>query len=637
MLSRLRRWLPALLCGLYLLLASGVQLVAAQSTGEVWLASIETANFPRLSTYLGVRDGEGNFLYDLQPSDVNVIENEVELPVAEFNMIRPGVQVVVAINPGPSFAIRDAQGRSRYDYLVIGLRIWAESRPEGATDDLSLVVSEGPETTHLENTEDWLAAFQAYQPEARSAVPNFDVLARALEIAADTAPRQGMGRAVLLLTAIPEQDISVGLQSLAARASQRGVHVFVWVVASAEQFNSPATTPLAELAEQTGGALFPFSGTEEIPNPESYLEPLRSAYYLSYDSGIAASGTHQVAVQIQTAGLEATSQPREFELEVLPPNVAFVSPAMEIERNFLVEGSEDPTQVVPRTQPLEVLVEFPDSHPRPLEWARLYVDGNMVEENTAPPFEEFTWDLSSYLNTGRHMLKVEVMDSLGLSGASMDLSVLVSLDRPAQGVMTTVSRNRSVVAGLVVLLAGAVLVLVLVIGGQIGPGLGRRRKARLRRGDPVTQPVKMKNDSGATRPAGLMNRLHWPQRRLSPKPYAFMVRLSDIERGEEGPPLSISAEELTFGRDPLLATQVLEDASVDALHARLRREMDGSYRLLDEGSTAGTWINYTPVSQEGARLEHGDLIHIGRVGFRFNLSNPGHVRKPVIKPEEPAQ
>jgi predicted component of type VI protein secretion system len=134
-----------------------------------------------------------------------------------------------------------------------------------------------------------------------------------------------------------------------------------------------------------------------------------------------------------------------------------------------------------------------------------------------------------------------------------------------------------------------------------------------------------------------MNRLHWPQRRLSPKPYAFMVRLSDIERGEEGPPLSISAEELTFGRDPLLATQVLEDASVDALHARLRREMDGSYRLLDEGSTAGTWINYTPVSQEGARLEHGDLIHIGRVGFRFNLSNPGHVRKPVIKPEEPAQ
>ncbi|HJW90831.1 MAG TPA: FHA domain-containing protein [Anaerolineales bacterium] len=635
MLSHLRRSLLALLCGLSLISASGVSLVAAQSTGEVRLAIVETVNFPRLSTYLEVRDGEGNFLYDLQPADVHVIENEVELPIAELNLIRPGVQMVVAINPGPSFAIRDAQGQSRYDYLSLGLRLWAESRQEGAMDDFSLVVSEGPETTHKESIEDWMDALQAYQPEARSAVPNFDVLARALEIAADPTPRQGMGRGVLLVTAIPDQDVSVGLQSLAARASQRGVRVFVWLVASAEQFNSPAAAPLAELAAGTGGALFAYSGIEEIPNPESYLEPLRSAYYLAYDSAIAASGTHQLAVKIQGDGLQATSQPREFELEVLPPNVAFVSPNLEIKRIFPAEGSEDPTQAVPRLQALEVLIEFPDGHPRPLERTKFYVDGSVVGENTAPPFEKFSWDLSAYSSTGRHSLKVEALDSLGLSAASMEISVLVSLDRPTQGLMTTVSRNRSLVAGLVVLLAGAVLLLVLVLGGQIGPGFVRRRKARVRRSDPVTQPVRMKNDPTPQRSPGIMNRLHWPQRRLSPKPYAFMVRLLDIEGGEETPPLSIGAEELTFGRDPLLSTQVLEDPSVDALHSRLRRELDGSYRLLDEGSIAGTWINFTPVSQEGAQLEHGDLIHVGRVGFRFSLSNPERVRRPVIKPEEP--
>ena len=139
MLSHLRRSLLALLCGLSLISASGVSLVAAQSTGEVRLAIVETVNFPRLSTYLEVRDGEGNFLYDLQPADVHVIENEVELPIAELNLIRPGVQMVVAINPGPSFAIRDAHrdGAPQHRFRRRGrtARTGAVGRPAGRGGD----------------------------------------------------------------------------------------------------------------------------------------------------------------------------------------------------------------------------------------------------------------------------------------------------------------------------------------------------------------------------------------------------------------------------------------------------------------------------------------------------------------------
>ena len=51
---------------------------------------------------------------------------------------------------------------------------------------------------------------------------------------------------------------------------------------------------------------------------------------------------------------------------------------------------------------------------------------------------------------------------------------------------------------------------------------------------------------------------------------------------------------------------------------------------MDEGSIAGTWINYTPVSRNGADLEHGDIIHIGRTGFRFTIRQPKTVRRPVI-------
>jgi len=51
---------------------------------------------------------------------------------------------------------------------------------------------------------------------------------------------------------------------------------------------------------------------------------------------------------------------------------------------------------------------------------------------------------------------------------------------------------------------------------------------------------------------------------------------------------------------------------------------------MDEGSIAGTWVNYTPVSRNGADLEHGDMIHIGRTGFRFTIRQPKTVRRPVI-------
>jgi hypothetical protein len=131
-----------------------------------------------------------------------------------------------------------------------------------------------------------------------------------------------------------------------------------------------------------------------------------------------------------------------------------------------------------------------------------------------------------------------------------------------------------------------------------------------------------------------VNRLHWPQRRMAPNAQAFLVRLVEAEEAGAPPPYPITAEELTFGRDASLATLVLEDPSVDGLHARLVRQGDGSFRLTDEGSVAGTWVNFTPAPPEGAALEHGDLIHIGGVGFRFTQREPAHLRRPVVVLEE---
>jgi pSer/pThr/pTyr-binding forkhead associated (FHA) protein len=69
---------------------------------------------------------------------------------------------------------------------------------------------------------------------------------------------------------------------------------------------------------------------------------------------------------------------------------------------------------------------------------------------------------------------------------------------------------------------------------------------------------------------------------------------------------------------------------VDRLHARLIRQADGSYLLRDQGSTAGTWVNYELVSDPGVHIRHGDIIHFGRVEFRFELAEPSPPRTIVV-------
>jgi pSer/pThr/pTyr-binding forkhead associated (FHA) protein len=134
---------------------------------------------------------------------------------------------------------------------------------------------------------------------------------------------------------------------------------------------------------------------------------------------------------------------------------------------------------------------------------------------------------------------------------------------------------------------------------------------------------------------GWVNRIHWPHRRLAPQANAYLTRLTELNpAADTAVPIPITADELTFGCDPQQATLVLDDHSVDGLHARLVRKEDGSFWLADEGSIAGTWVNYSSVSKVGLPLEHGDLIHIGRVNFRFTQRDPLRQRKPVISMQE---
>jgi hypothetical protein len=129
--------------------------------------------------------------------------------------------------------------------------------------------------------------------------------------------------------------------------------------------------------------------------------------------------------------------------------------------------------------------------------------------------------------------------------------------------------------------------------------------------------------------AGWRNRLGRGSQHLKRKAEAYLMPVTEAENSHYQTPVAITADEIIFGTDPQHCTWVIHDPALDPVHARLRREAE-TYHLYDEGSTAGTWLNYQPVTPQGALLHHGDLVHLGRIGFRFTSRNPKHMRKAII-------
>jgi len=440
------------------------------------------------------------------------------------------------------------------------------------------------------------------------------------------------------------------LQNLVARAIQQSIRISIWYVASPDMFESPGAQQLQTVATQTGGQFFTFSHDEGVPNLEDTLEPLRNVYRLVYSSRITTSGSHQLAIEVSTSEMEVTSPPRSFDLIVQPPNPIFISPPNQIIRTeAILTGAKEQIKVTaasatftltPEKQLLEILIEFPDSHPRPVITATLYVDNAPVDQNSAIPFEQFIWNLVSYTESGQHRLRVEVIDSLGLVGSTIEVPVEIVVQRAQPSLWATISRNGALLAGLIVVLAGLMLALVLVLGGRVRPRiLGRpagdsrspqQRKSSRSLKDPVTQPIAQRTEASRR----WVNRLQLPQRHTAPTAQAFLTPLSDVDEDSVHKlPIPIIADEVTLGRSPTRAMIVLDHPSIEDVHTQIYRE-DGIFHISDQGSTAGTWLNYTPVPRDGSVMEHGDTVHIGRVGFRFNLRKPVHVRKLVIMRNE---
>ena len=645
--SRLGRALVlvATVAGVLLALNRQVELAGAQSASNLTaqIAPPDSSAFPTISTMLWVYNLDGQFVSGLKVEDVAAIEDGQALPLDSLAEQQPGVQFVVAINPGPALAVRDGFAVSRYDKIRNFLQDWAAHLPSTNPDDLSLVSSLGTLSGHAAS-ETWSQALAGFKPDLRHAEPDLQALSAALDVAAESTPRPGMGRAVLFITPHLERSTLGGLESLSQRAAQEGVRISVWLVDSDAYYTTFGAQALQNLALQSGGSYATFSGSEALPDPETLIENLRGVYLLTYSSHIDAPGDHILAVSVSVGDEQVTSPNQTLSVDVQPPSAVLVSPPAQITRRTDPADLYNLETYSPNEQQLDLLIEFPDGHPRPLRRTTLLVDGAPVAENTQEPFDTFTWQLMDYVDTSEHNLAVEVEDSLGLTRLSFSVPVNVTVVQPPGGLEALVARNRSLIVTLSIVTAGGVLLFILFAGLRMRPlaplatlaparsagGAGvptrtERWRSRHKADDPVTQPVAIRADE--RRPAAS------PFPRVRRKPSAapaYLAPLNPDGMPAPGAPIPLLVRELTFGLDPTQATHVLDDSSVSPLHARIRRDDRGGFTLYDQGSVAGTWVNYESIGREGRRLQHGDIVQIGMLTYRFALSRAPAMSRPRV-------
>ena len=609
---------------------------ASQAYAEI--ASINVDKFPQVTALVDVYDASGQFITGLKPSDLTANEDKQSRSVDTLTESDAAVQLVVAINPGPALAVRDGNAVQRFTKIVESLGTWISSQPANSKDDLSLVSLSGSLITHA-GPKDWFVSLDSFKPDFRNTTPNLQTLSIALDTAAATTPQPGMKRAVLFITPhMDDPNIDNTIAPMIKSAVDAKVRVFVWFVDAEQYFVTASANAFKSLASQTSGTFFAFSGKEPFPDLSVEFAPLRHLYILTYTSSLTAGGDHKLGVDVKSSQGTISAPDQTFSVDIQPPNPIFVSPPLQIKRGL---PAEDPYAEVlqPDQQKIDIIVEFPDGHARGLKRTALYVDGQVVAENTSKPFESFTWDLSPYNKSGQHEIIVEAEDVLGLKKSSMGIPVSLTVEQPPRGIQALLARYRSYLVLGAIGLAGLALLAILLRGRVGGVLFKKRRQTRKKFEDPLTQPVVALTEPPDRRSAAAKKSKTAPRRTVwfrprpasrMPEAPAYLTRLTNGGEPASALPIPILEKEMTFGTDPVQSMRVLDDPSISPLHARIKQTNEGVFQIYDHGSVAGTWVNFEPVTREGRRLMHGDRINFGQLIYRFDLNQPPAESEPKV-------
>jgi hypothetical protein len=601
-----------------LTLRATLSIVSGQVESEIinlQVTEVDRTDFPTVRARVLASGAGSEAITDL--SRLAVRENGAPIDSVTTATVPVGADLVLVIDANPDLLLfDDRSGLSRREKLAAGITRYAElfMNPAGL-DRVSIIVPDETGVgaaylvTDVSRPSDVAAAITGYDPVPPRVTPLNEMLSAAIDhlAAREDADRFG---AVVLYTDGARLDRQLDYPALVAAAQSAGVPIFT-VVLGAEA-SPDEISNVTDLSRPTNGQFIHMPQPEDADLIYRVLQDQSQQLEITYRSALRQSGPLEVSVSLGNQIVSAAT-----DLFLASPEVTVELPRTTIRR----AGSAPDTPLSllqPAALPFTARIVWPDGQPRRLSNIVFLVNG-IPQTLATPPVVDaagqlpLVWDISN-LDEGVYNLGVEVTDELGFRATAMPVAATLEISRPALPTPSPVPTRAPLVnlpASPEGILAPGLLAL-LVILAALGSGLLLIRKRR--RAAQASEPL-----AEAPSPAPITRNTdsHVP-----------LLEWLDTG-GAVGERIELVANDVTLGREAESVDIIVDDPGVSRLHARVRRSASGEYWLYDEGSNSGTFLNYERLGLAPRRMQHGDIIQIGRVTLRFTLELP--------LPEDPDQ
>lgn len=382
---------------------------------------------------------------------------------------------------------------------------------------------------------------------------------------------------------------------------------------------------LSDVAQGTRGVPLNLSAAAEETNILwNRIAAFRTQTYIHYTVENMVGGEH--AVELSVGDNPAVKTTTSVTIPPGAPSVVLNIPADS--RAFTLT---DPSQPIELS--LTTTISWLDGVQRTITRAVLVVNGVETQEIDVSKLERFTANVT--LGPGPNTIQVAVIDDQGSRARSPEITLTVTqggetvLPPAVQppGLFESLSQQ----FGTVWRYAGTCLLVLLALGLLVLLGLVARRAPMLRSliySVLVRIPFLREYLGEARQIQNVGRQLQGAQRqfvRHDPKARglteqkvapAFLEVLESVTR-VPSPRIELNAPELTIGRSPQQAMIIFEnDVTVSRKHATISQE-GHDYRIFDEQSMSGTWVNGQRVMDAGLQLQEGDEIRLGAVRLRF--------------------
>jgi len=609
-----------------LLLLVGLAPAMAQSDPRLEITAVDASAFPDMRVMVIATDGESLRRPDV--GGLSLRENDTPVENYEVSEQPVGVELFVVIDANSDIDARDeAGGLTRKEKVRDSILLFAEQYMDSTQlDRITIIVpqEDGPSIL-LDNAifpNEVINEMNFWDDDAVGNTRVNDMLALAIERAA-ASKEEGRFQAALLYSDAGRLDGELDYPFLTEQARAIDLPIFSAILGA--RADDSEITNVTGLTEPTRGNWVHMPQAEEIAPLFEKITGNRSQFELDYRSGLATEGSRMIIAELDGAQAQT-----EAVLEIVPPTAEIVVDNSRPIRR-VTSGPDAPlTDAEPGSQPIAAQISWRDGYPRAVVEAVLVVNGTPQPVVTEPAIDDgglmsLEWDISQ-LDEGAYDLTVQVVDELGLEGQSEPLPMTVIVEgmageeSPAEIAPTAipedsdepmsdeVAQSLSLVTIGIALLALFAAVVVLIVAVV----LVRRRQAAPA---PVAQaaPVAVQQapaDHDATQ-------VIMPAFVKQAEATAYLEPLENAPDHHGN--IAVSGDGMTIGRDAKLAQIVFADKSVSRLHARIVQS-GGSFRLYDEGSASGTYVNYEPVGLTPQVLNNNDDVHIGRVHLKFHVS-----------------